>query len=165
MLAPVIFVLSVAAGGASAASTIKASVPVTVQGFVPGYTDSGLTQLANTCVAEVPAPGTMANELHGGKWQVQVQVQVQVQDVYMPHVATVVRATLLNGKRVVAFRWKRTVSLDTAPSAAFCWTVSELTQELWDSVSVASPIDYLMAELGPTAGIALGSGNVRLLVF
>jgi hypothetical protein len=127
MLAPVIFALSVTAGGASAAST---SVPVTVQGFVPGYTDSGLTQLVNTCVAEVPASETMANELRG-KWQ----VQVQVQNLYLPHVNTVVRVTLLDGKRVVAFRWKRTVSLDTAPSAAFCWTVSELTQQLWDSVS------------------------------
>ena len=130
MLAPVIFALSVVGGEASAASTVKVSVPVTVQGFVPGYTDSGLAQLVNTCVAKVPASGAVANELRG-KWQ----VQVEVQDVYMPHVATVVRATLLEGKRVAAFRWKRTVSLDTAPSATFCWTVSELTQELWDSVS------------------------------
>jgi hypothetical protein len=104
----------------------KASVPATVYGFLPGYTGSGLQRLVSACVAGVPIPGALADAPRAG-WQ----IQVDVQDVSMPRVATVMKATLLDGNQVVTSTWKRTAALDTAPRSVFCDTVSQLTQKLW----------------------------------
>jgi hypothetical protein len=112
------------------ADTAKASVPVTVYGFLPGYTNTGLKQLVGACVAEAPVPGTLADAPRTG-WQ----VQVDLENVSMPRVGTVVKATLLDGKKVVTSTWNRTAALDTVPRAVLCSTVSQLTQKLWASAA------------------------------
>jgi hypothetical protein len=134
MLAPVIFALSLYAAAPAMAETsafsTMAAVPAKVQGSMPGFTDTGLTQLVDACVAAAPVPAMMADAAHAG-WH----VQVDVGNVYTPRAATVVRATLLEGDHVVASRWKQTAGLDTAPRVAFCSTVSNLTQQLWASTA------------------------------
>src|ERR1700731_2858301 len=132
MLAPVIFVLSACAAPfptaaqASASFPAQVSAPATVQGFMSGYTDIGLTHLVSDCVAEVPVPEMTTSVPHTG-WH----VQVNVSSIYMPHATTVVKATLLAGDHEVASRWLQTAGLNTAPRAAFCDVVSDLIQQLW----------------------------------
>ena len=123
------------AADAPAEPVAAADIPVTVQGFLPGYTDSGLAQSMSSCVAQVPIPETMANEVHA-RWQ----VQVDVQNVYVPHSATEVRISLLRDAHVVASRWQRETALDAAPRAGLCGTVSSLTQQLWASASAGDMV-------------------------
>jgi hypothetical protein len=134
-LVPVVLVLTACsaipapAAGAPAEPIGVAGIPVTVQGFLPGYSDSELLQSVTSCVAQVPATGTIGDAPHPG-WQ----VQVDVQNVYMPHIATEVRVTLLHEAHVAAFRWQR--APDAAAPQQLCGTVSRLTQQAWASVSV-----------------------------
>jgi hypothetical protein len=119
---------ALAAARIPAASVSAAGIPVKVQGFIPGYTDDDLARLVSTCVAQVPVPGTIANETRSG-WQ----VQVDVQNVSMPRTFTEIRVSLLHGANVVAFRWQRTMALSAAPQSSLCGVVSRLTQQLWIS--------------------------------
>ena len=125
--------LLAARGEAVIATSGSMSAAVTVEGFLPGYSDNGLRQLVKACFAEVQVPVTMADEPPAA-WQ----IQVQLEDTYMPRVNTVVHATMLKGKQVIASRWTRTASLDTAPSDVLCRTVSNLTQRLYESDSADS---------------------------
>jgi hypothetical protein len=98
-------------------------VPVAVKGFLPGYTDSELTHLISSCVARVPAPVPTS--------RARAQFEVRVGTEYLPRETTVVQASLLEGGQVLASRWARESALDTAPSAVFCRTVSDLARQLW----------------------------------
>jgi hypothetical protein len=132
--AAAIFVVSVCAAPVAMAAPASApipaqiAVPATVQGFMPGYTDNGLTHLVSACVGEAPGP-EMAASAGLAPWH----VQVDVSNIYAPRATTVVRATLLEGDHEVASKWLQTAGLNTAPQASFCRVVSGLTQQLWTS--------------------------------
>lgn len=128
------FILSACAAPLAMAAPVSApflaqvSVPATVQGFMPGYSDKGLTHLVSACVGAVPVP-EMAASTAGAPWH----VQVSVSSIYMPQATTAIKATLLEGDHVVAAKWVQSAGLNTAPRAAFCQVVSNLTQQLWAS--------------------------------
>jgi len=132
--AAAIFVLSACAAPLAMAAPAPApvpaqiSVPTTVQGFMPGYSDNGLTHLVSACVGEVPVP-----EMTASPGQAPWHVQVNVSSIYMPQATTAIKATLLAGDHVVAAKWVQSAGLNTAPRAAFCHVVSNLTQQLWAS--------------------------------
>ena len=107
-----------------------APVPVNVEGFIPGYSDKTLIRLVNRSVAGVPVPKTLADGSQS-KWK----LQVHIGSMYMPRAATVVTVTLLDRKHVVATDCRRVKSLDSTPRVVLCNTVSELTNQLWHSVS------------------------------
>ena len=132
--AAAVFILSACTAPLAMAAPVSAplpaqlAVPATVQGFMPGYSDKGLTHLVSACVGAVPAP-EMAASLAGAPWH----IQVSVSSIYMPQATTAVKATLLQGDHEVAAKWVESAGLNTAPRAAFCQVVSNLTQQLWAS--------------------------------
>lgn len=144
-LFPVILVLNACGvrpdpvAGAPADPAWVTGVPVTIQGFLPGYSDSGLAQSITSCVAQAPTAGTIADELHAG-WQ----VQVNVQNIYIPRPATEVGVTLLYDEHVEAFHWHR--ALDAERPAALCGTVSRLTEQDWTTISGADMVSSTQGE-------------------
>jgi hypothetical protein len=115
-----------------AGPAVETNVPLVVEGSLPGYTDSKLTQAVSACVAQVPMPGTMPNEPHAG-WQ----MRVDVRNIYMPHSFTEIRMSLMRETHILAVRSGRQMALDAAPRAALCMTVSNLTQQLWASMATS----------------------------
>jgi hypothetical protein len=132
--AAAIFILSACAAPLARAAPVSTplptqiSVPATVQGFMPGYSDKGLTHLVSACVGAVPVPEMKASTA-AAPWH----IQVSVSSIYMPQATIAVKATLLAGDHEVAAKWVESAGLNTAPRAAFCQVVSNLTQQLWAS--------------------------------
>ncbi len=125
MLAASIFMLNAGAVAAAVPAGTPAALPVTVQGTLPGYTDTALAQVVRSCVAGMPVSSSM-NAAPNGAWH----LQVRVDDIHTPRTATLLGATLLDGTHVVDSSWMRTAALDTAPQAVLCRSVSGLTQRV-----------------------------------
>jgi hypothetical protein len=122
----VAFMCFLSPASAFAASTV-ASTPTTVNGFIPGYTANHLARTIDRSVASVPVPVAMTTQ---ATWR----FQVQVSNVYMPHVATVIKATLLDRNHVVASDWKRVDLSNAASPGVLCDAMADLTQQLWKKV-------------------------------
>jgi len=133
LLASSIFMLNAYAAAQAAHAGTPAALRVTVQGALPGYSDTGLAQTVRACVAGVPLPVSIAGAPQNG-WQ----VQVSVEDIHTPRTATLLRATLLEGNHAVASRWVQTAALDTAHQQVLCRSVSGLTQRVLETENIAS---------------------------
>lgn len=131
-IVPVVAAL-MASGAAQAATQTTADgpmpLPVTVQGFLPGHSDDQLSHMLAACAGEAKTPAKLM-EAPVNLWHIRIQVTT----LYKPRADTTISISMLKGQRVMATKSKHAAGLNTAPNAALCYTVSGLTQDLYNTV-------------------------------